>query len=63
MAKNWIQEAVKEKGGLRKQLKIKAGKNIPEGTLEKAAEAKGKLWARARLAITLQKMRDRRKNK
>ena len=51
--KFWIQEAVKKKGALRKELGVKKGKNIPAGKLRKAAKAKGKEGKRARLAITL----------
>jgi hypothetical protein len=42
---------------LRKSLKVKEGKKIPEGKLEKAAEKGGKLGKRARLALTLKKLR------
>lgn len=55
--KKWIQEAIKKKGSLRKSLKIKKGKTIPASKLKKAAKAKGKLGQRARLAITLKKLR------
>lgn len=51
--KNWIQDAVKKPGALRKELKVKKGKDIPEKKLEKAAKAPGKLGQRARLAQTL----------
>jgi hypothetical protein len=51
--KKWIQEAIKEPGALRKSLKIKEGKTIPAGKLEKAAAAPGVLGQRARLAKTL----------
>jgi hypothetical protein len=54
---NWIQGAIKKPGALRKSLKVKEGKKIPEGKLEKAAEKGGKLGKRARLALTLKKLR------
>lgn len=55
--KNWISSAIKKPGALRKELKVpKAGK-IPAAKLEKAAKAPGKLGQRARLAMTLKKMR------
>jgi hypothetical protein len=55
--KNWIQDAIKKPGALRKSLKVKSGKDIPTGKLEKAAEKGGKLGKRARLALTLKKLR------
>lgn len=55
--KNWIQEAIKEPGALRKALKVKEGKTIPAKTLTKAAKAPGKLGQQARLAQTLKKMK------
>ena len=56
-AKNWIQEAVKKPGALRKQLGIKGDKPIPAKTLDKATKAPGKLGQRARLAKTLRGMK------
>lgn len=53
MAKKWIQKAIKHPGALHKQLGVKAGENIPEKKLNKAAKAGGKLGQRARLAKTL----------
>lgn len=53
----WIQKAIKKPGALRAQLGAKPGKPIPAGKLAKAAKAKGKLGQRARLAMTLKKMR------
>lgn len=55
MAK-WIQQAIKNKGSLRKSLGIKAGKTIPAKSLSKASKASGKLGKRARLAETLKKL-------
>jgi len=51
--KNWIQDAIKKPGSLRKALGAKAGKPIPEGKLAAAAKKPGKLGKRARLAETL----------
>lgn len=56
MAKKWIQKAIKKPGALREQLNAKPGRNIPEAKLEQAAQSKGKLGQRARLAKTLKKM-------
>lgn len=53
----WIQKAIKKPGALRSQLGAKPGKPIPAGKLAKAAKAPGKLGQRARLAMTLKKMR------
>jgi len=55
MAKKWIQKAIKHPGALRKELGIKAGKNISASKLDKAAKAGGKLGRRARLAKTLKR--------
>ena len=58
MAKEkWIQEAIKKPGALRETLKIKSGKTIPEAKLAKAAKAPGITGQRARLAVTLKKMK------
>ncbi len=54
--KNWIKNAIKKPGALRKELHAKAGKPIPEKSLEKAAKKPGKEGKRARLAETLKKM-------
>jgi len=53
----WIQKAIKKPGALRAQLGAKPGKPIPAAKLAKAAKAKGKLGQRARLAMTLKKMK------
>lgn len=55
--KNWIAEAVKKPGALRKELGVKEGKTIPAKKLAKAAKAPGKLGQRARLAKTLKGLR------
>lgn len=51
--KNWIEDAIKKPGALRKELHVKKGHEIPEKKLEAAAHKKGKLGQRARLAETL----------
>ena len=55
--KNWIAEAIKKPGALRKELGAKAGKPIPAGKLEAAAKKPGKMGQRARLATTLKGMK------
>lgn len=54
---NWIKDAIKKPGALRKELGVKEGKTIPAKTLAKAAKKPGKLGQRARLAETLKKMK------
>jgi hypothetical protein len=55
--KNWIQGAIKKPGALRKSLKIKKGQKIPLKKLQAAAKKGGKLGRRARLALTLRRLR------
>jgi hypothetical protein len=59
MAKNgkWIQKAIKKPGALRKSLGVKKGEKIPAGKLAAAAKKGGKMGQRARLAMTLKKMK------
>jgi hypothetical protein len=60
----WIQKAVKRKGALRQHMKRKYGSKAftSKGTikreyLEKEAKEKGTIGKRARLALTLRKLR------
>jgi hypothetical protein len=55
--KNWIKDAIKKPGALRKELGVKEGKTIPAKKLAAAAKKPGKLGQRARLAETLGKMK------
>jgi hypothetical protein len=57
MKKNWIKGAISKPGALRKAMGVKKGETIPAGKLAKAAKAKGKMGQRARLAMTLKKMK------
>ena len=57
MAKNWIQNAIKKPGALKKELGVPAGKTIPAKKLAAAAKKPGKLGQRARLAETLKGMK------
>lgn len=59
--KKFIQKAIKKPGALRAQLGIKKGETIPKSKLQAAAKKPGKLGQRARLAITLGKLRKKRK--
>lgn len=56
MAKHWIQDAIKHKGALHKELHVPEGKKIPAKKLAAAAKKGGKEGQRARLAETLKKM-------
>lgn len=54
---NWIQDAIKKPGSLRKTLKVKKGEKIPEEKLDKAEHSKNKKTRkRAVLAETLKKI-------
>lgn len=55
--KNWIADAIKKPGALRKELGAKAGKPIPSAKLAAAAKKPGKVGKRARLAETLKGMK------
>jgi len=55
--KNWIKDAIKKPGALRKELGVKEGKTIPAKKLAAAAKKPGKLGQRARLAKTLGKLK------
>lgn len=57
MNKKWIQEAITNKGALRKTLGVKKGKTIPAKTLTEAAKKPGVTGKRARLAQTLSKLK------
>jgi hypothetical protein len=57
MGKNWIAGAIKHPGALHKQMGVAQGKKIPRSRLEAAAERGGLLGKRARLAMTLSKLR------
>lgn len=56
-SKNWIAGATKNKGALRRRLKVKKGKKITEKQLNAAIEKGGKLAQEANLAKTLKKLR------
>lgn len=56
-AKKWIKGAIKKPGALHKELGVPKGKKIPSGKLNAAAKKGGKEGQRARLAMTLKKMK------
>lgn len=53
----WIAGAIKRPGQLHRDLGVPQGKKIPLGVVQDAAKRKGKVGARARLALTLRKFR------
>lgn len=61
MQDKWIQHAIKKKGALRKTAKeeglLKEGQTLSSSDLEQLAAKGGKTAKRARLAMTLGKMR------
>ena len=57
MAEKWIQKAIKKPGALRSALGAKPGKTIPAKKLAAAAKKPGKMGQRARLAMTLGKLK------
>lgn len=56
MARRWIQGAIKHPGALHREMGVPEGQKIPKTRIEKAAKGDGKEAARARLALTLEKM-------
>ena len=52
-SKNWIADAIKKPGALRKELGVKAGEKIPAKKLNAAAKKSSIEGKRARLAKTL----------
>lgn len=57
MSKNFIKNAIKHPGELRKELHVKKGEKIPAKKLEQATHSKNKKLAkRANLAKTLKKL-------
>lgn len=56
-AKKWIKGAIKKPGALHKELGVPKGKKISSGKLNAAAKKGGKEGQRARLAMTLKKMK------
>jgi len=55
----WIQKAIGKKGALHKQLHVPKGEKIPSGKLKAAVKQGGKLGLRARLALTLSKLKNK----
>lgn len=61
MVKNFIQAAIKKPGALHKEMGVPMGKKIPMGMMKKATKSKGKKGKRARLALTLSKLRKKKR--
>ena len=57
--RKWIQSAIKRKGQLHRDLGVPQGQKIPLSQVQAAAKRKGKVGQRARLALTLRKLRKR----
>jgi hypothetical protein len=55
----WIHKAIKKKGSLRRTMGVGKGETIPKGRLTEAAKGGGVTGRRARLAITLGRLRRR----
>jgi hypothetical protein len=55
--KKWIQKAISKPGALKKSLHVPTGEKIPTGKLAAAAKKGGKVGQRARLAMTLSKLK------
>lgn len=54
---SWIKGAIKHPGALHRQMGISMKKKIPMGMMADEAKRKGKAGMRARLAMTLSKMK------
>jgi hypothetical protein len=59
--KFWIKDAIQKPGALRRDLGTPPSKPIPPGEIKSAAKGTDKKAQRARLALTLAKMRAKRK--
>jgi len=58
MAEKWIQGAIKHPGALRRTAGVKKGEKIPADKLQELAHSRDEKTAkRARLAITLKRLR------
>jgi hypothetical protein len=55
--KKWIQKAISKPGALKKSLHVPTGEKIPASKLSAAAKKGGKVGQRARLAMTLSKLK------
>jgi hypothetical protein len=53
MKKNFIKDAIKKPGALRKSMGVKKGETIPAKKLDAATKAPGKMGQRARFAEML----------
>ncbi len=62
LKKNWIQGATTHKGALHRHLGIPIEEKIPQALLRATARRKDKVGAEARLAITLGKLRQKKKH-
>lgn len=59
---DWIGKAIKRPGELHRKLGVPEGKDIPIGKIQEAAKSQNKQLAdEARMALTLRKLRKRKK--
>lgn len=61
--KKWIQGAVKRPGQLHRDLGVKKGKKIPVSKVRAAAKGNSKTAQRARFALNMRKIRNKKKRK
>ena len=61
--RRWIKGAIKKPGALRRALGVGKGKKIPKAKLRAAAKKPGKMGQRARVALTLSRLRKKRRGK
>lgn len=59
--KFWIKDAIKKPGALRRDLGAEPGQPIPPSKIKSAAKGTGKKAQRAQLALTLAKLRAKKK--
>jgi len=59
--RKFIQKAIKKPGQLHRDLHVPIGKKIPESKIRAAAKKGGKIGQRARFAMTLKKLRPKKK--
>lgn len=59
--KKWIKGAIKRPGALHRALGVPEGEEIPVSKIQAAAKKTGRIGRQARLALTLRKLRKKKK--
>jgi len=59
--KKWISGAIKRPGALHRALGVPEGEEIPVSKIQSAAKKTGRIGRQARLALTLRKLRKKKK--